>query len=187
MKTSIYKTLLLLSLPLWGLTACNDDLVKGNELLVNSGKRIELSGEIEQVAVTRVNDNGFCDGDKIGVYIVDYQNNRPAPLLSNGNRGNNVKHTYDEAKNKWNSAYDIYWKDSNTHIDVYGYYPFGSPEDVNRYPLTVQKDQSKEAENGEMSPYEASDFLWGKASNVAHTQKVIKLAMHHRMSCVKID
>jgi len=187
MKTSIYKTLLLLSLPLWGLTACNDDLVKGNELLVNSGKRIELSGEIEQVAVTRVNDNGFCDGDKIGVYIVDYQNNRPAPLLSNGNRGNNVKHTYDEAKNKWNSAYDIYWKDSNTHIDVYGYYPFGSPEDVNRYPLTVQKDQSKEAENGEMSPYEASDFLWGKASNVAPTEKVIKLAMHHRMSCVKID
>lgn len=187
MNTSIYKNLLLLTLPLWVLTACNDNLTEGNEPLVNSGKRIELSGEIEQVAVTRVNDNGFCDGDKIGVYIVDYQNNKPAPLLSSGNRGNNVKHTYDEAKNKWNSAYDIYWKDSNTHIDVYGYYPFGSPEDVNRYPLTVQKDQSKEAENGEMSNYETSDFLWGKVADAAPTERVIKLAMHHRMSCVKID
>ena len=34
-------------------------------------QRIELSGEIDQVAVTRVNDGGFCDGDGMGIYIVD--------------------------------------------------------------------------------------------------------------------
>ena len=28
---------------------------------------VVVSGEIDQVAVTRVNDNGFCDGDIMGV------------------------------------------------------------------------------------------------------------------------
>lgn len=36
-------------------------------------RRIELSGEVDQVAVTRVNDGGFCDGDGMGIYIVDYK------------------------------------------------------------------------------------------------------------------
>ena len=34
--------------------------------------RIILSAEIKQEAVSRVNDNGFTDGDMMGVYVVDY-------------------------------------------------------------------------------------------------------------------
>ena len=100
------------------------------------------SGEINQVSVTRVNDNGFCDGDVMGVYIVDYDGNTPGTLQLSGNRGDNVRHTFDEAAYKWNSAYDLYWKDKHTHIDVYGYYPFGSPESIDAYAFTVQRDQS---------------------------------------------
>ena len=85
---------------------------------------ITLSGEIEQLAISRVNDNGFCDGDEMGVYIVDYEGNTPGILQNTGNRGTNVKHTFDEAAYKWNSAYDVYWKDDHTPIDIYGYYPF---------------------------------------------------------------
>lgn len=128
---------------LWALlaamTACNDDTFGPNGPEGNSGRPIELSGEIEQVAATRVNDNGFCDGDEMGVYIVDYQGDTPGTLQASGNRGNNVKHTFDEAAYKWNSAYDVYWKDDHTHIDIYGYYPFGSPEDVNATPLKCRR------------------------------------------------
>ena len=97
---------------------------------VDSGDRIELSGEIDQLAVTRVNDNGFADGDVMGVYIVDYDGNTPGTLKADGNRGDNVRHTYDEANAKWNSAYDLFWKDKRTHIDVDGYYPYGNPLDT---------------------------------------------------------
>lgn len=148
--------------------------------------RIRLSGEIDQVALTRVNDNGFCNGDVMGVYIVDYEGNNPGILQNSGNRGDNVRHTFDEVAYKWNSAYDIYWKDSKTPIDVYGYYPFGQPTDVTKYEYEIQKDQSKAAEEGALGGYEASDFLWGKAEKVAPTENVIRLPMRHRMSSAKV-
>lgn len=181
----IYKSLAFLALPLLSLTACNDDLVQDNGP-ISSMNRIRLSGEIDQVALTRVNDNGFCNGDVMGVYIVDYEGNNPGILQNSGNRGDNVRHTFDEAAYKWNSAYDIYWKDSKTPIDVYGYYPFGQPADVTKYEYEIQKDQSKAAEEGALGGYEASDFLWGKAEKVAPTESVIRLPMRHRMSSAKV-
>lgn len=184
-RNFITKTWSLCAL-LAAMTACNDDTFGPNGPEGNNGRPIELSGEIEQVAATRVNDNGFCDGDEMGVYIVDYQGDTPGTLQASGNRGNNVKHTFDEAAYKWNSAYDVYWKDDHTHIDIYGYYPFGSPEDVNAYPFEVQKDQSTTTTANEMGGYEASDFLWGKAADVAPTENVIRLPMRHRMSSPRI-
>lgn len=167
------------------LTSCSDDLFNddGNR---HGTDRINLSGEIDQLAVTRVNDSGFCDGDVIGVYIVDYNGNTPGTLLPSGNRGDNVRHTFDESANKWNSTYDIYWKDKHTPIDVYGYYPYGSPESIDAYPFTVERDQSTVSEGGAMGGYEASDFLWGKVENVAPTTNVIRLPMKHRMANARI-
>lgn len=167
------------------MAGCTDDLFDGDGL-VGGKMPITLSGEINQVSVTRVNDNGFCDGDVMGVYIVDYDGNTPGTLQVSGNRGDNVRHTFDEANYKWNSAYDLYWKDKHTHIDVYGYYPFGSPESIDAYGFTVQRDQSTSSENGTMGGYEASDFLWGKAENVAPTTSVVRLSMSHRMANARV-
>ena len=148
--------------------------------------RIQLSGDIDQLAVTRVNDNGFCNGDVMGVYIVDYEGDYPGTLKVSGNRGDNVRHTFDETNYKWNSAYDLYWKDKHTHIDVYGYYPFANPESIEDYQFEVQKDQSVASSEGNMGGYEASDFLWGKVSDVAPTTSVIRLPLAHRMSNAKV-
>lgn len=185
MRSNIIHSLTMLML-VGALASCNDDTFGPNGSQEESRRPIVLSGEIEQVAVTRVNDNGFCDGDVMGVYIVDYQGSTPGTLLNSGNRGDNVKHTFDEAAYKWNSAYDVYWKDDHTHIDIYGYYPFGSPEDVNAYAFEVKKDQSTSTTSNEMGGYEASDFLWGKAADVAPTERVIRLPMRHRMSSPRI-
>ena len=62
---------------------------------------VELFNEISQVAVTRVNDEGFCDGDAVGIYVVNYENGAPGQLLVEGNQGDNVRYTYDEANMKW--------------------------------------------------------------------------------------
>ena len=167
------------------LTGCSDDLFNGNNDQHDSN-RIQLSGDIDQLAVTRVNDNGFCNGDVMGVYIVDYDGNTPGTLKASGNRGDNVRHTFDEPNYKWDSAYDLFWKDKHTHIDVYGYYPYGNPESIDDYQFEVQKDQSKASAEGEMGGYEASDFLWGKVSDVAPTTSVIRLPMAHRMSNARV-
>lgn len=166
--------------------ACSDTISPASEDAAEGRQRIELNGEIQQVPVTRVNDNGFVDGDVMGVYIVDYNGSVPGTLAIRGNRGDNVRHTFDEANNKWTSAYDVFWKDKHTHIDVYGYYPFGNPESIGQYAFTVQQDQSQPTEGGTMGGYEASDFLWGKAEDAAPTTNVVRLSMYHRMANARV-
>lgn len=167
------------------LAGCSDDFFDGGANN-NSGDRIQLSGEIDQLAVTRVNDNGFCDGDEMGTYIVDYDGDQPGVLKVSGNRADNLKQTFNEEAYSWTSAYDVYWKDKHTAIDVYGYYPFASPSSVEAYAFTVQRDQSTVSTNGTMGGYEASDFLWGKVENVAPTTNVIRLPLAHRMANARV-
>ena len=166
---------------------CADGLL-GADGTQHGTLRIELSGEIDQVAVTRVNDGGFCDGDGMGIYIVDYKAGTPGTLQQSGNRADNVCYTYDEANRKWNSDYDVYWKDFHTHIDVYGYYPYVKSVNIDNYTFNVQRDQSTATADGKMGGYEASDFLWGKLSDVAPTTAALRLLLRHRMSsaCVKL-
>ncbi len=183
-RTFIYK-ILQTAIAFLLLHACQQDEIIRHDNDTN-GLKINLSGEINQVAITRVNDDGFCDKDEMGVYIVDYEGGEPGKLQLNGNRATNLKHTFDEAAHKWVAAYDVYWKDNQTPVDIYGYYPLGNPGSIEAYTFEVQKDQSKEAVNGMMGGYEASDFLWGKAPKVAPTELVVKIAFHHKMSSARI-
>lgn len=180
---NIYTAVLMLCILL---AACSDSLFDGDGGKLNGEDRIQLSGSIEQLSLTRVGDNGFCDGDVMGVYVVDYNGGTPGTLKPSGNRCDNVRHTFDEANNQWEPAYDIYWKDKHTHIDVYGYYPFANPESIDDYQFEVQKDQSRASADGEMGGYEASDFLWGKVGDVAPTTSIIRLPLFHRMSNARV-
>lgn len=152
--------------------------------------KLTLAGEIDQLYLSRVNDNGFADGDVMGVYVVDYVSQQPGKLQASGNRGTNVKHTFDEPNFKWNSSYDIYFRDDKTPVDIYGYYPYSAnnPEDPENYAFQVQHDQQIAAHDGILSGYEQSDFLWGKVAKVYATEHVIRLPMKHRLGnvCVKL-
>ena len=168
------------------LSACSEE--RFDSPLGESGDKnlITLAGQISQECTTRADDDGFADGDVMGVYIVDYQGTQPGTLQSSGNRGDNVRHTFDEAAYRWSSAYDIFWKDKHTRIDVYGYYPFGSPDDVNSYKFSVRTNQARTYDNGTMGDYEASDFLWGKVPGVEPTTNVIRLPLTHRMANARV-
>lgn len=165
-----------------------------NETPVESTHRAEfkltLAGEIDQLYLSRVNDNGFADGDVMGVYVVDYVSQQPGKLKASSNRGTNVKHTFDEPNFKWNSSYDIYFRDDKTPVDIYGYYPYSAnnPEDPENYAFQVQHDQQIAAHDGLLSGYERSDFLWGKVAKVYATEHVIRLPLKHRLGnvCVKL-
>ena len=94
-QNKLYTCVLSLALLAGILSSCQDEDTFGAK--TPAQMPITLSGEIEQLAISRVNDNGFCDGDEMGVYIVDYVNGEPGELLVAGNRATNVKFTFDEA------------------------------------------------------------------------------------------
>lgn len=186
MKTSYHH--IAAAVILAGLAACSIDEDNFRPEPDDEGAGlITISGEISQIYQTRANDSGFADKDEIGVYIVDYNGGDAGTLKNNGNRADNVKFTFDEAAYKWTPEHDIYWKDKETHIDVYGYYPYSSSVDkVSVYPFEVQKDQSTEALNGKLGGYETSDFLWGKAENAAPMDRIVRLSFSHRMAGVRV-
>ena len=165
--------------------ACSDTFFIENA--AGSGYAIKLSGNLRQENVTRASDYGFVSGDRMGVYIVDYDNGTPGDLAASGNRASNVLYTFDGEEYVWSAPLEIYWRDSRTPIDVYGYYPgVNYIENPTAYQFEVSWQQSVLPQEGEMSNYEASDLLWGKAVNVQPTTNEIVIDYRHQLAGVYV-
>lgn len=153
------------------------------EPVPQGGIPINLDGSINQIP-TKVNAQGFEDGDGLGLYAVNYENENQTPgtLMDKGNQVDHVKYVFDEKNWKWTPVRPVYYKDVNTNVDIYAFYPFAEPSSVSAYNFEVQKDQSTARSNGKLAGYEASDFLWGKAENVVPTESAIKVKLSHMMA-----
>lgn len=166
------------------LSGCSDEFARER---VTLQQEILLSGSIVQQNITRAGDAGFAAGDQMGVYIVDYQDDQPGVLALSGNRANNYALILDASSDQWKGNGAIYWKDNQTAIDVYGYYPYDNAiESVTEHLFSVQYDQSSEGGEGEMSGYEKSDFLWVKKAKVQPTSEYIYLNFEHRLAGLKV-
>lgn len=146
---------------------------------------ININGSISQEYTTRVDDGGFCDGDQIGLYGVNYtdKNATQGVLVDSGNQVDNARYTYDEKSMTWTSSGSVYYKDAETNIDLYAYYPYSNPQSVGAYKFEVAQDQSGE---NAVDGYGQSDFLWAYAENVTPSSNAIKLRFSHRLSCVNV-
>ena len=148
---------------------------------------VELFNEISQMSTTRVNDEGFCNGDAVGIYVVNNENGAPGTLRLEGNQADNVRYVYDEPNNKWTPDETVYFRDKRTHVDIIGYYPYSTPTSVDAYPFEVAKDQSADAANGQLGGYEASDFLYARSADIEPTSSRIALTFRHRMASVQVE
>ena len=167
------------------LPCCSTDSGVFSDPEMDASPKVQISGAIEQQDLTRVDDNGFCAGDGIGLYLVNYDGETPGTLAVEDNQADNVKFTYNE-DGSWSSEYDIYYKDNDTKVDFYGYYPYADPTSIENYPYEVAKDQTTPAEHGQMATYEASDFLWAKAEAITPTASKIALKFQHKMSSARV-
>lgn len=163
-----------------------------DEEVLNGGngtrEPMNLQAEIHQQYVTRVNDNGFADGDHIGVFVTNYSNGEETALKVTGNHADNVRFTYDHASGTWTGATQLYWKDKVTSIDAYGYYPFDEELlSVTAYPFTVQRNQRDQVQGETMYGYEASDFLWAKVEGVVPTAAAVTLRHKHIMAGIQVN
>ena len=147
---------------------------------------ISLGGSIDQQNTTRAGESGFCDGDRIATFIVDWVDGAPGELLLSGNRADNLYYSYEEASNRWIPSYDVYYKDKTTPVDIYGYYPAAKPESIDKYAFEVQKNQRAEATSSSLAAYEQSDFLWAKAEGKTAADKIVYLSFKHRMAGVRV-
>lgn len=130
---------------------------------------------------TRATETGFEAGDKIGVYITEYENGKPLHLQLGGNYKNNNPVIFDGRV--WTADPVIYWKE-NTY-DVYAYYPFVLPDSVLELAFSVREDQDSVGDD--MSGYEASDFLWATSKGITRETGPVRLAFSHRMSCLRVN
>lgn len=150
---------------------------------------LNIDGSIDQVH-TKVNAAGFVDKDALGLYAVNYSENNTVAgtLMDSGNQADNVKYVFDESAWKWTPVKKVYYKDVNTNVDLYLYYPYqSSVSDVNSANFEVQKDQSSAATLTSLSGYEASDFLWGKTVNVSPSESKVKVKLSHKMAAVSVS
>ncbi len=134
--------------------------------------------EVLHPSATRATETAFEGGDKIGLYATEYNGDVASPLQISGNWANNVATTYDGAI--WTPAKKIFW--SENRMDVYGYYPYMTPTSIDEHLWSVQLDQSTPETADALSGYEASDFLWGKATGVSQTDGDVQLEFKHRCS-----
>ena len=147
--------------------------------------KVSIYSDIFQQPATKVTTDGFCTADQVGVYIVNYNGENPGTLKVEDNQADNVRFSYNDA-GEWVSDYDIFYKDNDTKVDFYGYYPYADPSSIDAYPFEVARDQSKGEDHGQMAPYEASDFLWAKTTKVTPTASKVILTFRHKMSSARV-
>jgi hypothetical protein len=131
-----------------------------------------------QYPATKATETAFEAGDKIGVYITGYENDKPMPLQLGGNYKNNNPVTFDGTK--WTATPVIYWGEGK--YDVYAYYPFCTPASVDEMPFSVALDQRIEETTNALSAYEASDFLYAVKKGVTSANGEVNLIFKHKMS-----
>ncbi len=170
-----------------GLYSCGEDESAFFNRYDNStGNEITINGKIDHHSETRANDGGFIDQDAIGVYIVNYENGAPSELLAQGNHVTNMKFTYHEQTSNWEGTSQIFWKDKNTAVDAFSYYPFREEiVDPKAMPIAVLSRQDQDDAKTGFSNYEASDILWAKAENI-QSGRSIDLKFRHLMAGVEI-
>lgn len=149
-----------------------------DEILVSSNQMQFMA----EYPTTRATATTFESGDAMGVFVSQYNGEVAAPLQISGNYANNVCSTFDGTR--WINSPAIYWAEGK--FDVYAYYPYDKPASVDEYKFSVALDQSTAETAEALSGYEASDFLWAKATGISKMDAV-PLTFSHKMSKVVIN
>lgn len=131
-------------------------------------------------SITRVTETAFESGDRIGLYVVNRNDDGSHnDLKPSGNYVDNMRYTY--SYNTWTPDETVYWKDDKTCADFYLYYPYQAAH-VNENPVVFKV----EADQSNVNSYKNSDVIVGFTMNVAPSQTTVYIASKHVMSQVAI-
>ncbi len=166
------KRLLLFALTIVALFACTKEGITPVD-----EQKIPINISVGQS--TRANDTTFTADDKVGIYVVNYTEEVAGTLAASGNQVDNAKFTFNGSA--WAPEKPVYWKDRSTAADFYAYYPYSESVNTAAHPFSVKADQSEEAN------FWASDFLWGKVTNVAPSPNPISITTNHSLGRILVE
>lgn len=130
--------------------------------------------------ITRVTETAFESGDRIGLYVVNRNDDGSHnDLKPSGNYVDNMRYTY--SYNTWTPDETVYWKDDKTRADFYLYYPYQATH-INENPMVFKV----EANQSEINSYNNSDVMVGSTMNVVPRQTIVHIALKQVMSRVAI-
>lgn len=133
----------------------------------------------------RISKQLFHEGDKVGIYLVDYAGDTPGVL------GNIFQTRYFNIEYVMNNAFwyapdgqEIYM--GNGYADLYTYYPYDvemsrvpGKTDLTAYPFHIQTQQDTYPTG--------SDFLWAKSTRITGSEQQTNIIFKHLMSCFEIN
>lgn len=176
-----YKYLLLISS--LSLIGCSDEL--RTDFTKDNGQ-IPILLRAEYPTETRATDAGFEHGDRMGLFVLDYVDGEVQPI-DNEPHASNVRFEFDETDNTCKGVTELYWTDANTPADLIAYYPFQTEiSDPTSMEISVERRQDTEGNETTMGGYEASDFLYAKATKVMPTSGAINLVYSHAMAGIRV-
>lgn len=130
--------------------------------------------------LTRTDEPGQGNPLQAGLYMVNYVNGLPGVLSNTGNYVNNQLLSW--TSNGWTTSTPIYWQDSGTRADFYGYAPYQSNvSNARQLAFSVQTDQST------ASAFSQSDFLWGKVEGQSPNDGGFNLTLRHVLSQLTVN
>lgn len=127
-------------------------------------------------ASTRVVDNAFEVGDKVGLYATI-----AGSSLNVGRYIDNLLLSYGKSK-KMIPARDVFYPLEGENLDFYAYYPYSSSalaDGETSLHVSVAENQTED------SDFSLSDFLVAKTSNVENATESVQLDFKHKLS--KLD
>jgi hypothetical protein len=172
------KKIIILLAAIVAMVSCQK--VMTNQTLNDGQMRFDMS----LGTLTKASANEFETGDKVGLFVVEYDGEAPAPLQISGNWANNVATVFNGTL--WTPVKAIYWPKSENKVDVYGYYPYMDLSSVDEQSFTVALDQNTVREGDVLGGYEASDLIWAKTVGASPTDEPVELQFKHIMSRLEV-
>lgn len=171
----------------FSLTGCSDEMPDGISTAPRGDLDLEMTLGAAYPTLSRASDAGFEDGDRMGVYVVDYDGEEAPGIDSEGIRASNVRFTFNGSNNSWTGVPTIYWKDGKTPVDIVAYYPYVSNIDNPcRLSHSVSSRQDVAGSGDEMGGYESSDLLIARSVKAMPTTERVELTFRHAMAGLRI-
>ena len=156
--------------------ACNDDKV---DIQPSGGK----AGSIVVKLHPKVADNEifteFSEGDKLGLYVVNYNGNNPGGVAASGNQVDNALFEYNATTYGWRAESEVYFRDDKTKVDVIAYTPHKRVSDIGSLFIAVANDQS--------TGLESSKFMWCRERGIMPTASGVEVVLNPLVACIEVS
>lgn len=163
---------------------CTEDLVQQGGVQTEPGLPITFNAAYP--TASRATDAGFEDGDRMGLFVLDYVDGEPQ-AIDGEPHASNVRFEFDETDHKCKGVTDLYWTDANTPADLVAYYPFQTEiSDVRAMDVVVERRQDTSGTEQNMGGYETSDLLYAKVTKAMPTAGAIDMTFNHALAGIRV-